>query len=270
MKLSVVLLTWNSAEYVPGCLESLLPQLPDDSEIIVIDNGSTDATKSLIRDQYGYVSLIENKENRGVGPARNQGLRIAAGDYILVLDIDTVAKPNAITSLCEGMDRYPQIGLSGARLVDIDGKLQYTCRMFPTIFSKLLRQMPEEWQNRLLRKEELRDWPHTTERYVGYVIGACQLIRKSAMDEIGVYDPRIFYGPEDVDYCLRLWKAGWRVHYNPNAEFTHIERRITRRRPWQNPIFWKHVSGLVWYFWKHRYLFRPPQFDPIEALAEAQ
>lgn len=264
MRLSVVLLTWNSVEFVPGCLDSLLPQIPDDSEIIVVDNGSVDDTKTLIRKNYPGVHLLENDTNLGVGPARNQGLQIAQGDYILVLDIDTVVKPNAISALCGGMDNDPQVGVSGARLVDIDGDLQYTCRLFPTVLSKFLRQLPNNWQDRFLRDEEFRDWAHDSPRYIGYVIGACQMIRKEALDDVGPYDPLIFYGPEDVDFCLRMWKAGWKVQYNPQAEITHIERRITRKRPWKNPIFWKHVKGLGWYFWKHKYLLRAPKYDLSE------
>lgn len=263
MRLSIVLLTWNSKSFIQDCLDSLLSQIPSDGEIIIIDNGSTDGSKELIRQQYPDALLIENDENRGVGPARNQGLRIAKGEYILVLDIDTIVQPGGIQALVQGMEEHQEVGLSGAKLVGPDGELQYTCRNFPTVWSKLYRQLSSSLQDRFLADEELRDWDHSIPRYVGYVIGACQMIRRRAMEEVGFYDERIFYGPEDVDYCLRMWQSGWRVLYNPEVVIVHLERRITRKRAWRNPLFIVHLKGLVWYFWKHKYLFNPPKFEAL-------
>ena len=261
MNLSVILLTWNSRDFIPDCLGSLLSQVPDQTEFIVIDNGSKDGSAELVRRECPDAILIENAENRGVGPARNQGLRIAKGDYILVLDIDTIAQPGAIQALIQGMEDDPQVGLSGAKLISPNGHLQYTCRNFPTLWSKLFRQFPPLLQGWLLKKEELRDWDHSTRRYVGYVIGACQMIRRQALEQVGLYDERIFYGPEDVDYCLRMWKKGWRVLYNPDAVIVHLERRITRKHFWFNRLSWLHTKGLVWYFWKHKYLLKAPTFE---------
>jgi hypothetical protein len=263
MKLSIVLLMWNSKSFIQDCLDSVLSQIPSDGEIIIIDNGSTDGSKELIRQQYSGVLLIENDENRGVGPARNQGLRIAKGEYMLVLDIDTIVQPGAIQTLVQGMEEHQEVGVSGAKLIGPDGELQYTCRNFPTLWSKLCRQLPGTLQDRFLADEELRGWDHSTPRYVGYVIGACQMIRRQAMEEVGLYDEHIFYGPEDMDYCLRMWQAGWRVLYNPNAIIVHMEQRITRKRFWHNSLFWVHLKGLAWYFGKHKYLFNPPQFDAL-------
>jgi N-acetylglucosaminyl-diphospho-decaprenol L-rhamnosyltransferase len=264
MKLSVVLLTWNSQALIPSCLDSLLDEVPTNAtEVLIVDNGSVDGSKELVQQKYPDVILIANEENRGIGPARNQGLRIAQGEYILVLDIDTIVQPLAVQALIQGMDKDPHVGLSGAKLIGSDGQLQYTCRSFPTLWSKILRQLPSYIQNWLLKQEELRSWDHSTRRYVGYVIGACQVIRRRAMKEVGLYDERIFYGPEDVDYCLRMWQTGWRVMYNPDASIVHLEQRITRKRFWCNSLFWVHLKGLMWYFWKHKYLFTPPMFEAL-------
>jgi GT2 family glycosyltransferase len=158
------------------------------------------------------------------------------------------------------MDRDAQVGVVGARLEDPDGRLQYTCRTFPTLLSKIGRQLPPAMAARVLQQSELRGWDHAAPRDVGYVIGACQLIRRRALEQVGAYDPRIFYGPEDVDLCLRMWRAGWRVRYEPAAVFTHHERRVARSSPWRNPVTRAHAAGLAWYFWKHRYLLRAPRY----------
>jgi GT2 family glycosyltransferase len=260
VKLSIVLLTWDSRQFIPACLESLAPQPPHDKELIVVDNGSTDGSPQLVRRLWPSARVVANTANRGVGPARNQGLALARGEQVLVLDIDTVARPGALAALSAAMDAAPDVGVFGARLEDPEGRLQYTCRVFPTLWSKLGRQLPVGLGRRVLRQSELRDWDHASPRDVGYVIGACQLLRRAALDAVGGYDDRIFYGPEDVDLCLRMWRAGWRVRYEPAAVFTHYERRIARGAPWRSPLARAHAAGLAWYFWKHRYLLRAPRF----------
>jgi GT2 family glycosyltransferase len=108
---------------------------------------------------------------------------------------------------------------------------------------------------RLLRVStvEMADWDHQSLREVDYVIGACQVIRRKAFEQVGFLDERIFYGPEDVDFCLRLHQAGWRVSYNPEATVIHKERRVTRSL--FSVLTWRHLRGLVYFFWKHGYLF---------------
>ncbi|GMR19259.1 MAG: hypothetical protein BMS9Abin34_391 [Patescibacteria group bacterium] len=262
-KLSIVILNWNSKRDLESCLSSIYKNTSlKGREIIIVDNGSTDRSTDYIEEEYPEIILIKNTENKGVGPARNQGLRIAKGEYILVLDVDTEVRPRAIDILVEEMDKHSEVGLSGAQLVYPDGSLQYSCREFPTVLGKFIfRRLPEKLARRFLSKEEYRNWDHQSPAYVGYVIGACQLIRKVCLDRVGFYDDRIFYGPEDMDYCLRLWKAGWRVLYNPRAEIIHKEARITKSGvliQMKNPVFWRHLEGLAVYFLKHRYLLRRP------------
>lgn len=262
-KLSIIILSWNSKEDLKKCLVSIYENTSlKEKEIIVVDNGSEDGSIEFIGENYPEINLIKNKKNRGVGPARNQGMRIANGEYILVLDVDTEIKPAAIDNLIKGMEENLDVGLSGPKLVYPHGGLQYSCRKFPTVLSKFIfRRLPEKLSSQFLYKEEYRDWDHSSLRYVGYVIGACQIIRKKAMAQVGLYDERIFYGPEDIDYCLRMWKAGWKVLYNPKAEILHKEARITRGilNQIKNPIFWEHLKGLIIYFWKHKYLFGRPR-----------
>jgi len=262
-KLSIIILNWNSKEDLKKCLVSIYKNtILKEKEIIIVDNGSKDSSIDFIEKNYPEIILIKNKKNRGVGPARNQGMKIAKGEYIMVLDVDTEVKPRAIDNLIKGMKEHPEVGLCGPKLIYPNGKIQYSCRKFPTILSKFIfRRLPEKLSSKFLSKEEYRKWDHSSFRYVGYVIGACQLIRKKALEQVGFYDERIFYGPEDIDYCLRMWKAGWRVLYYPKAEIIHKEARITKSilNQIKNPIFWEHIKGLIIYFWKHKYLFKRPR-----------
>ena len=250
---SIIILTWNSEQHIGACLASLdrgLSEFP--CEVIVIDNGSQDQTCAVIREVRPDAQLLSNPENRGVAPARNQGIRLARGEYVLILDDDTVAQPGALDVLIRYMEDRPEAGLCGPRLTDADGKLQLSCRRYPTLVDKLARRLPSFLGREIARKAEMADWDHRTIREVDYVIGACQVIRRRALQEVGLLDERIFYGPEDVDICLRLQQAGWRVVYNPDAVVVHEERRMSRSLG--SGLVWKHICGLGYYFWKHGYL----------------
>ena len=250
---SIVILTWNSGRQIEACLASLAQGLSAfPSEIIVIDNDSQDETRTVIKKTWPQVQLVCNTENRGVAPARNQGIRLASGEYVLILDDDTVVQPGALDCLIRYMEDQPEVGLCGPKLTDADGELQLSCRWFPTLTDKLARRLPLAAARKVTRKVEMADWDHQTIRAVDYVIGACQIIRRRALQEVGQFDERIFYGPEDVDLCLRLQQAGWQVTYNPDAVVVHKERRLTRSL--RSDLMWKHVWGLVYFFWKHGYL----------------
>ena len=250
---SVIILTWNSEREIEACLASLeLGLRAYSSEIIVIDNGSRDRTCAIVRETRPDAQLLCNPDNRGVAPARNQGIRLAQGEYILILDDDTVVQPDALDSLIRYMEIQPKVGLCGPKLTGADGELQLSCRQFPTLIDKLARRLPSAVARKVTRTVEMADWDHRTIRQVDYVIGACQVIRRRALQEVGLFDERIFYGPEDVDICLRLQQAGWSVVYNPEAVIVHEERRMTRSL--RSSLVWKHIWGLAYYFWKHGYL----------------
>ena len=255
MKVSVVILTWNSVPEIETCLASLPDGLTVSHEVIVVDNGSRDQTVSVLKTRFPHVSIIANQYNRGVAPARNQGLRCARGEYVLILDDDTIIHLNALDRLVQVLDSQPQVGLCGPKLIDANGQLCLSCRLFPTLLDKLGRRFPSVLTRKAARRvelAELADWAHDTLRPVDYVIGACQLIRRRALDEVGLLDERIFYGPEDVDLCVRMHQAGWQVVYQPAAVVTHAEQRIARSV--FSRLGWKHLRGLAYYFWKHRYI----------------
>ena len=237
-------------------------------EIIVVDNGSTrDDSLTLLRalELQGTIKAIFNRENLGPGAARNQAMELAKGEYLLCLDSDTEVTPGAVERLVASMDAHSEVGLCAARLHAPGGTLQFTCGRFPTLQSKLYRQLPGSLRHRALREHEFRNWDHRSPRFVDTAISACHMIRRVALDAVGGYDPKIFYAPEDVDLCLRMWQAGWKVLYEGRAVVIHHEQRITKR--WTKLLSRatrEHLRGLVYYFRKHRYLFRPPEFGLAE------
>lgn len=254
IKASIVILTWNSLDVIRACLSSLPQGLSRfTSEVIVVDNGSRDLTPAVLRREFPWMRLLVNRKNQGVAHARNQGMLVSQGEYIILLDDDTVVQPGALDTLVHYLETHPQVGLCGPKLVDHRGQLHLSCRLFPTLVDKLARRLPCDFARTMTRTAEMVDWDHQTPRAVDYVIGACQAIRRVALAEVGLLDERIFYGPEDVDLCLRLQQAGWLVVYHPESVVIHMERRVTRSL--LSRLSWKHGLGVVHYFWKHGYLF---------------
>jgi N-acetylglucosaminyl-diphospho-decaprenol L-rhamnosyltransferase len=263
--MSIVILTWNSRALLTACLEALpAATAPLPTEVIVVDNGSRDGTAEWLTARSDVVT-ITNPTNRGVAPARNQGLRRARGELVALLDVDTVPAPGSFTTLVARLRSAPDVGLVGPKLVDAEGALQYSCRRFPTLVDKVLRRLPERFGRALADDVELRWWDHAGVRDVDYVIGACQVIRKAALDRVGLLDERIFYGPEDVDLCLRMHRAGWRVEYVPEAVVMHLERRVTRKL--LSTLTARHVYGLGYFFWKHRYILTRPSAATVRRAA---
>ncbi len=253
MELSVVLLTWNSEKYIAPCLGSLLKSIKHlDSEIIIIDNHSTDNTFSLLEKYRSErISIIKNSENKGVAAARNQALKLVKGEFIWILDIDTVVNRTAIDQLLLQMREDSQTGIAACKLTAEDGSVQMSCRKFPNIRYKIYNVLEERGINIKSNQSQFykKQMNGNTTFDVDYLIGACQLVRKTALNEIGLLDEHIFYGPEDADFCLRMKKKNWKVIYLPTVSIIHHYQQISRKKLFSRTSF-LHLKGLIYYFWK--------------------
>lgn len=254
IQVSFVILTWNSARYIEKCLASLKDGAEDMSyEVIVIDNGSADNTAELINSACPEAIVIRNFKNEGTTTARNQGIARARGDFVVVLDSDTYLMPEAVSRVVSYMQSEERIAICAPRLKYEDGTIQESARRFPTVITKLLRRVDTKWAENKLYKEEYYDLKNVQSPVkVDYAITACHVIRKDAINQIGGFDERIFYAPEDIDICLRMWLGGWEVVYYPYAEVVHYEQRITRKKFFSWMTF-QHIKGLIYFFVKHGY-----------------
>ena len=260
---SIVICTWRMRELVVPCLDSVVAEASAHWEIIVVVNGDADGTVAAIAGRFPSVRLIVNETNRGVGPARNQGIAVARGEVVVLLDADTTVPAGSLRGLVAALRRAPRVGVMGPRLAGPNGERQGTARSFPTVLTKIRRRAPAFFAA-LLPQDAIpeSEWP----REVGYVIGACQALRREALQQVGVLDENIFYGPEDVDLCLRMWKAGWRVLWHPGFTVIHHEQRVTRRRP-LTALTLRHALALAYFVVKHRYVLRPPTYGVQPRLA---
>ena len=222
---SVVLVNYRTDEVLAECLASLAKAGGGlELEVIVVDNGATLAGGGL-RDRFPGVRLVENAGNVGFAHAANQGIGFARGRHVLCLNPDTVVHDGAVAAMVAYLEAHPRVGAVGARLLESDGTLQYSCRRFPgylTIlfgrYALLTRLFPG---NAGSRDYLYLDWDHRTAREVDWVSGACLMVRREVLAQVGAFDEGYFLFVEDMDWCRRIRQAGWAVVYLPDAVVTH-------------------------------------------------
>ncbi|MBD3178150.1 MAG: glycosyltransferase [Candidatus Latescibacteria bacterium] len=231
MYLSIIIITHNSSEVVDKCLSSLNSHPPSCSfETIVVDNASSDDTVKLIQNDFPEVRLLPNDINKGYSRGINQGISASKGEMILILNPDIIVREGAVDRLVDFMKKHPEAGISGSRLENTDGSLQYSCRSFYTVRALLLRRtflgkiFPRA---KSLREHLLTDFDHRTVREVDWLIGACMMVRRSAIENAGMMDERFFLYFEDVDWCYRMKQHGWKVYYVPGSVMTHYYERAS-------------------------------------------
>ena len=222
MDLSIIIVNWNTRHLLCQCIDSLTQTLKKiDAEIFVVDNGSTDGSVAAVRERFPGVRLIENPVNIGFARANNQAISVSNGEYLLLLNPDTRVKDEAIPTMLSFMSSHVRAGLVGAQLLNADGSKQNSIANFPSLTTELLnksllrRLFPEKFPG----KE--RDYPSPVE--VDSVIGACMLVRRETVEQVGLLDEGYFLFLEETDWCFRVKKAGWKIYHIPEAEIFHFQ-----------------------------------------------
>lgn len=235
MDVSVIIVNWNTKGLLRDCLSSVYEHAGEvDYEIIVIDNASTDGSASMVKNDFRQVILIENSENRGFAAANNQGMAVAKGRYVLLLNSDTVVLDNAIANTVCFADENPQAAVTGCRVLNPDRTLQRTCFMFPSILNMLLsstylyKLFPS---SRFFGREQMTWWNRSDVRKVDVVTGCFMLVRREAIEQVGMMDEQFFMYGEETDWCYRFWKKGWTVMFAPVGEIIHFGGQSTAQKP---------------------------------------
>ena len=247
--LSVVIVTYNPGDLVLGCLRSVRSEGSGlSSEVIVVDNASQDGTPDRIRAEFPDVRLIVNGENRGFAAANNQGLRVARGRYLLILNPDVEVHPGALAAMVSFLESHPDVGIVGPRTYDPDGRVALTARLplsVPTVLWQYLgldRLMPYRVYGHYRRACEQAGEPFE----VGWVQGSCLMLRRLACEQIGGFDEAFFLFAEEADLCQRAREAGWRVYYLPGAGVTHRESSSVSRYVYRK-LLNHHISPLYYF-----------------------
>jgi len=261
--LSIIVVTWNSAEVVSGCLRSIEENPPKGSyEVIVVDNASEDGTVPTVRRHFPAVRVISNRRNRGLAAANNQGLVASGGDRLLICNPDVVFGPHAIDALGAVLDRHPSAGWVVPRLRYADGGLQTSAGDLPSLAQALLGRQADRRRRAGTASGFWWDgWPHAEERPIGRGHEAAYLLRRGAVIAVGLQDERYVLDWEGFDWTDRFRTAGWEVWLAPDAEVVHLGGHSIR----QVPARWVISShrGMYRYFSARR----PLRWRPVLAVA---
>jgi GT2 family glycosyltransferase len=212
--LSIVIANWNGADLLPACLE---PLADSGYEVIVVDNGSTDGSCALLRESFPWVRLVENRDNLGFSKANNQGIAIATGHYLLLLNNDTYGNQGTLRDLVAFMDSHPKAGIVGPSLTNSDGTPQESCGPGPNLWTEFLRRT---LLHRLFRGVRARAPSKICQ--VDWVTGAALFIRRDLALSLGGLDEGMFMYYEDLDLCARARQAAYEVWFLPTTPIVHL------------------------------------------------
>lgn len=249
---SICIVNFQAKAFLRKCLHSIDENTHGQLyEVIVSDNGSTDGSVEMLREEFPEVKVLTHSQNQGFSKPMNKAMQVAQGKYVLLLNPDTLVHEGAIGKLAAFLEENPKVGIVGPKVLNPDGTLQKPCRRSEArpwdVFAYFLGL------SKLFPKN-----PKFSGYFMGYmdedvvhevhgVSGSCMLIRREVIDQIGYLDEQFFAYQEDADYCLRARKAGWKVYYYPKAEIIHFGGMGgSKIQPWRSVIAW-HKSYYLYY-----------------------
>ena len=214
----------------------------------MVDNASTDNSPRMVREKFPQVQLVENHKNVGFARANNPAIQQSSGNYILLLNPDTLVRSGALQTLIDFLDKTPNAGAAGAKILNPDNSLQIASHPSPTLSRELWRlfHLDRIWPYAEYSKTK---WETNQAQDVDVLIGACLLLRKDVLDQVGLLDENYFMYSEEVDLCYRVQEAGWRLFWVPQAEVVHFGGQSTQQAPVE--MFLNLYHGKIKYFRKH-------------------
>jgi len=246
--LSIIIINWNTKQLLLNCIASVYSTVHHLSyEIFVVDNGSADGSLEAVSERYPRVKLIASKINLGFAKANNLAIKKMSGKYAVLLNSDTILKQTSLEKTYDFLERHPRVGMCGLQLLNEDGSKQNSAGNFPTLLSEFASKklihvfFPEKYSQVFSpKKKDVNGFVS-----VDFIVGACMIARKAAIDEVGMLDEDYFFLYEEVDWCFRMKKSEWLVYYLPELEIYHLGGQSMK-----NINFRARVES-----WRSRYLF---------------
>jgi N-acetylglucosaminyl-diphospho-decaprenol L-rhamnosyltransferase len=254
VKLSILVVAWNVRKQLTDCLRSIERYPPAAAfEVIVVDNDSVDGTAEAVRGDFPWVTVLANEQNCGFAAANNRAVAHAQGEYLLLLNPDTLVHPGGLDVLCEFLDRNGDVAVCGPRLLNENGTIQPSVRGVPSFRAVFYRYTI--FRHVFLFRRQHREWlrsgfPYDRQADADQLMGAALMLRRAALNQVGLLDERFFLYYEEVDLCHRLRRAGWRAVFVPDATITHLGGQSSRQVPVAARIMM--LESLLGYFRKHR------------------
>ena len=253
--ISIIIVNWNTKKLLASCISSIYSNISGlRYEIIVVDNGSKDSSAEMVKSLYPQVRLIENKENLGFAVANNQAFKIMNGRYALLLNTDCILTRGAVEALFNFMEHHPKAGMCCGQLLNLDGSKQNSFSNFPCLLEYITNKS-------LLRFIYRSKFPS---KYVSYTnpvevdscIGACVMIRKEALEEVGYFDEDYFFFYEETDLAFRMKKKGWKIYFIPNAYIYHAQGKSIGSGATSRLMFYKSMYRFLKKHYKTYWIYR--------------
>jgi len=222
MDISIVIVNWNTRELLLDCLASLYATVRAlRFEVFLVDNASSDGSVEAVQAQYPQIIIIQNEKNLGFAAANNKALRIMQGKYALLLNTDTVLTEGAIANLFAYLENHDEVGMACGQLLNEDGSKQNSIANFPSLLGLLCNETVLRllWPRRFSSKRQEYRAPIEVES----CIGACLMVRKAAMEAVGLLDERYFFFLEETDWAFAMHRAGWKSCFVPEARIYHLQ-----------------------------------------------
>jgi len=250
-RVSVVIVVWNAKKFVLECLATLREHCGAVcSEVIVVDNASTDGTPDLVAELYPEFHLIRNAENLGFAKANNIGIAHSSGDYVCLVNSDVKFVDDCVSPMIEYLSRNPSVGMVGPKMLLADGRVWRSTMRFPTLWNQVARATGldlafkrSRWFGGLL----MSDFDHCTTAPVEVLNGWFVVVRRSALDRVGLLDPQFFMYGEDVDWCYRFHQAGEGVVFFAEAGAIHYGGASSSNAPLR---FYLELYRATWQYWR--------------------
>lgn len=246
----MIIVNWNTKQLLKDCLQSIVSVGKNVAmEIIIVDNGSADGSVEMCEEFFPEFHLIKNKTNLGFGYANNQGILASRSELLLLLNSDTLVKPGSIGKMVSRMQIDTSVGVLGCRLINSDGSNQVSCMNFPSLKTVLVERLLLYKLSIKLPKTEIEP-PYTlSEIPCDWVLGACMLIRKRALEDVGLFDTNIWMYGEELELCYRIKAAGWKIVFYPDATIVHLGGGSWKSKSYSATLL--KMTGLLYLFKKH-------------------
>jgi len=251
---SVITVAWNGRRYVEECLQSLAENVDIPAEYIVVDNASTDGTPELVEHAFPKFRVVRNTENMGFAKANNIGIRLSRGEYVCLVNSDVVVPPGCIRALCEYLEANPNVGVVGPKMIGPDNKVHRSSMQLPTLCNALCRALALDriaFLSNLLGGQIMSHFSHERTCEVEVLNGWFWVLRRTAINDVGLLDERFFMYGEDLDWCRRFREVGWRLVFYGGAQALHYGGGSSRIAPFRfylelhraNLQYWRKHNG---------------------------